>query len=75
MFIHSKKQAQIKTNAYINIQGQNKTQIRALIFHKTFNIILIKYSNYKNIFLAKNTAKLLKYTKINDHTIKLEENK
>ena len=35
----------------------------------------MKYSNYSNIFSAKNTAELLEYTRINDHAIKLEKDK
>ena len=37
--------------------------------------ILIKYFNYSNIFLIKNTIKFLKYIEINDYIIKLEKNK
>ena len=35
--------------------------------------ILVKYSNYSNIVLAKNAMELLKQIKINNHTIKLEK--
>ena len=38
-------------------------------------IISAEYSNYNNIFLAENVAKLPKYTKINDYAIKLEKSK
>ena len=37
--------------------------------------ILAEYLNYSIVFLVKNTAKLLKYSGINDHAIKLEINK
>ena len=37
--------------------------------------VLMKYSNYNNIFSTENRVELLKYIKINDHTIKLEKNK
>ena len=37
--------------------------------------ILIEYSNLNNIFLVENVAKFLKYTGINDHIIKLKEDK
>ena len=34
-----------------------------------------KYSDYNNIFSAENTVKLLEISKINEYTIKLEEDK
>ena len=49
-----------------------KAQVGALIFDKTFTTILVKYSNYNNIFLAKNLVKLLNYTKISNYIIKLK---
>ena len=36
---------------------------------------MAEYSNYSNIFSAKNTAKLPKNTGMNEHAIKLEEGK
>ena len=54
---------------------KKKTQIKALLFDKIFTKVLTKYSNYSNVFLAKNTIKILKYIKIDDHIIKLEKNK
>ena len=35
----------------------------------------MEYSDYNNVFLVKNTVELLEYTKMNDHTIKLEKDK
>ena len=35
----------------------------------------MKYSNYNNVFLAKNIAELLENTKINQYAIELEEDK
>ena len=35
----------------------------------------MKYSNYNNIFLIENVAKLLKNTRINKYAIKLKEGK
>ena len=57
--MHSKKQAQVKT----------------LLFDKALIEVLAEYSNYSNIFLAKNPVKLLENTGINKHAIKLEEDK
>ena len=36
---------------------------------------MTKYSDYSKIFFAKNTAKFLEYTKINNHAIKLKKDK
>ena len=36
---------------------------------------MVKYSDYSNVFSAKNTVKLLENTGINEHAIELEENK
>ena len=38
-------------------------------------IILVEYFIYSNIFLVKNIVELLEHIEINNHTIKLEENK
>ena len=62
MIIHPTKKAEVK----------NKTQIKALLFDNTFIIILVEYSNYGNVFLAKNIAKLLKLIKIIHYIIKLK---
>ena len=62
----------MKKNAHI---FRKKTLIKALLFNKALIKVIIKYLNYSNIFSAKNILKLLKYTKINDYIIKLEEDK
>ena len=36
---------------------------------------MAKYSDYNNVFLIKNIAKLLENIRINEYTIKLEKNK
>ena len=46
-----------------------------LLFDEIFTIILIKYSDYNNVFLVKYIVELLEYTKINDHAIKLKKGK
>ena len=38
-------------------------------------MVLTKYSNYSNVFSAKNVAKLLKNIRMNEFTIKLEKSK
>ena len=59
MPVHSKKQA----------------QIGALLFDEAPTEILAKYSDYSNVFLAENAAKLLENTGMNEHDIELKENK
>ena len=59
MLVHSKKQA----------------HVRALLFDEAFTEVLAEYSDYSNIFSAKNAAELLKNIGINEYVIKLEENK
>ena len=59
----------------MEITAYSKAQIEAPLFNKAPTAILAEYSNYSNIFLAENTSELLKYTRINNHIIKLEENK
>ena len=59
MLVHSRKQA----------------YIRALLFDKASTEILAEYSNYNNIFSAENAVELPENIGINEHVIKLEENK
>ena len=49
--------------------------MKALLFDKAFIEVQVKYSDYNNIFLAGNIAKLLKNSKINKHAIKLKKSK
>ena len=45
--------------------SKKQVQVRALLFGKVFIEVLMKYSDYNNIFSAKNVAKLPENTKIN----------
>ena len=67
MPVYSKKQSQIK--------AQSRAQVGALIFDKTSTTILAKFSDYSNIFSMECKAEFLEYTGMNDHAIKLEEDK
>ena len=67
MPIDFKRQAQIK--------NWSKAQIEVLLFNKASIKILMKYSDYNNVFSMKNAIKLSKNTEINKHTIQLEKNK
>ena len=57
------------------MHSKRQAQVGALLFNKTFTKVLAKYSNYSNIFLAENVAKLLENTGMNKHAIKLEKSK
>ena len=48
-----------------------KTQIAYLKANKALTKVSSKYANFADIFLPKWAVELLKYTKINNHTIKL----
>ena len=63
MPVHSKKQAQIEA------------QVRALLFNKTLTEVLSKYSDYSDISSAEYVAEFLENTGMNEHAIKLEEDK
>ena len=65
MLIYFKKQGQI--------EAQSEAQIMVLLFDIALIEILAKYSNHSNIFLAKNTVKLLENTKINKYAIELKK--
>ena len=59
MPVHSKRQAQVGT----------------LLFDKAFTEVPGEYSDYSNVFLAENVAKLLENTEMNKYAMKLEEDK
>ena len=46
-----------------------------MLFDKAFTEVPVKYSDYSNIFSAENVAELLENITINEHAIKLEEDK
>ena len=45
----------------------------ALLLKKTSTKVFVEYSNFNNVFLVENIAKLSKNTRINEFAIKLEE--
>ena len=63
MPMHSKKQAQIKV------------QVGALLFNKASIEVPAEYSDYSNVFSAEYAVELPENTGINEHAIKLEEDK
>ena len=65
------KKVQIKAQSGI----QSRAQVRALIFDKALIEVSAKYSHYSNIFSLENAVELPENTRINEHIIKLEEDK
>ena len=55
--------------------SKTQVQIGAFLFDKASTEILVEYFNYSNLFSAENIVELLENNKINDHAIKLEEDK
>ena len=52
------------------MHSKKQAQVGALLFDKIFTEVLVKYSDYNNVFLAKNVVELSENIKINEHTIK-----
>ena len=67
MAMHPDRKAQIEV--------QSKVQVGALLFNEALIEVLVKYSNYSNVFLAENAAELPENTGMNEHAIELEEGK
>ena len=55
--------------------SKKQAQVKALIFDEALIEVSTEYSNYNNVFSAKNAAKLPKNNRMNEHAIKLEEGK
>ena len=71
MTINPDRKAKIEAQS----RAQSEAQVRALIFNKAPSEVSAEYSNYSNVFSAENAADLPENTEMNEHTIKLEENK
>ena len=65
----------IREQEKMPVHSKKQAQIGALLFDKAPIEILAKYFNYSNIFLVENAAELPENTGINEHAIKLEEDK
>ena len=57
------------------MHSKKQTQVRVLLFDKALTKIWVKYSNYNDIFSVENAAKLPENIGMNEHVIKLEEDK
>ena len=54
---------------------EKQAQVGALLFDKAPIEVLAEYSNYSDVFSAKNVAELSKNTGMNKHTIELKDGK
>ena len=79
MAMDPNKKAQIKAQSGaqsgVQSRGQSRAQVGALIFNEALTEIPAKYSDYSDIFLAKNITILPENTKMNKHAIELEKGK
>ena len=57
------------------VYSKKQAQVGILLFNKVFIEVPVEYSDYNNVFLAKNTMELSENTRINKHIIKLEKDK
>ena len=57
------------------VYSEKQAQVGALLFDKILIKVLLKYSNYSNIFSMEYVAELLENTGINEYIIKLEKGK
>ena len=57
------------------IKTQSRAPVRALLFDKAPTKVPVEYSDYSDVFSVENIAELPENTGINEHTIKLEEDK
>ena len=65
----------LERQAQIKAETQSQAQVGVLIFDKVCTEILAEYFDYSNIFSTKNVVELQEHFGINDHAIKLEEDK
>ena len=70
-------EAQIKAQSEVHsrAQIQDEAQVGALLFDEAPTEVPVEYSDYSNVFLAENAAKLSENTGMNEHAIELEEGK
>ena len=59
----------------IPVYSKKQAQVGALLFDKAPTEVPAEYSNYSNIFSAKNAVELQENTGMNEHAIKLKEGK
>ena len=57
------------------VYSKRQAQVEALLFDKTSTKASAKYSNYNDVFSTEYTAEFPENIRINEHIIKLEEDK
>ena len=57
------------------VHAERQAQVGALLFDKAPTEIPAEYSDYNDVFLAKNVAELPENTEMNEYAIELEEGK
>ena len=57
------------------VHFKKQVQVETLLFNKALTKVLAEYFDYNNIFSTKYVVKLSENTGMNEHTIKLEEDK
>ena len=75
MTIDPKRKAQIEAEIGAKSGAQSRVQVGALNFNKAPTEVLAKYSDYSDVFLVEKAVELLENTGMNEHAIKLEEDK
>ena len=73
MALHPDRKAQVEVQNRAKIQDE--VQVRALLFDEALTEVPTEYSDYSDVFLAKNAAELPENTGMNKHAIELEKSK
>ena len=73
--VQIKAQIKAQSGAQSGVQIYGKAQFGALLFDKAPTEVPVEYSDYNDVFSAKNAGELSENTGINEHAIKLEEGK
>ena len=77
MAIDLDRKAQIEAQSWAQsgVQIQSGVQVGALLFDEALTEVAAEYSDYSDVFSAKNAAELPENIGMNEHAIKLEESK
>ena len=65
----------IREREKMPVYSKRQAQVGALLFNKAPTEVPAEYSDYSNIFLAEYAAELPENTRMNEHAIKLEDDK
>ena len=73
--IREQEEMVVNPGKKVQIETQSRAQVGALLFNKAPIEVSAEYSDYSNVFSAKNVAELPENTGINEHAIKLEKSR